>query len=51
MTVKEYAKLINLSPQAVTAALRSGRPYEGIVTYVRMGHQWYLTVDEKKVKK
>lgn len=51
MTVKEYARKAGISSQAVTAALRRGKPHSGIINFNRFGHQWSLDVIPGLIKK
>lgn len=50
ITVKEFARRLKISEQAVTAALRKGKPHAGISAYGKRGHQWVIQVERKNSK-
>ena len=50
MTTKEYAAIMGVTSRAVTKAINEGRLLEGILSFKKIGRDWHLEVDEKKLK-
>lgn len=51
MTVKQYAELRGITPQAVGQAIKKGHNLPGVTEVNTFGKAWVLTVDTKAVKK
>ena len=51
LTTKEYAKKRDVSPVAVTRAMKAGKELIGVKYYRKSGRDWFLTVCNPVTKK